>query len=74
MKNKGTYLENESLLQDRYKIKRVFTENELCITYQAFDTLREKLVFVKELYPRSEERRVGKECFRPLRSGGLPDH
>lgn len=44
-------LKKDTVLVDRYVIKEVLGQNGLSITYKAYDTFREKVIALKELYP-----------------------
>jgi len=44
-------LKQGTKLQDRYRIDEVLGNNGVTITYKAFDTFRENVIVVKELFP-----------------------
>lgn len=44
-------LKPNTMLLDRYIVKEVLGQNGLSIIYKAYDTLREKVIALKELYP-----------------------
>lgn len=48
----GNYtLETKAMLQDRYRIDEVLSSNGISITYKAYDTFRDQVIVIKELYP-----------------------
>lgn len=51
-------------LQERYQIKEILGENGFSITYRGYDTLRNKKVLIKELFPSGIVRRVPGENYK----------
>src|SRR3546814_18586490 len=53
-------------------LKEIDNDSLMVALNGASEELRNK--FLRNMSSRSEERRVGKECIRPCRSRGSPDH
>lgn len=67
-------LAEKIMLKDRYRIESMLGSNGLSITYKAFDTFREQIVVIKELYPaaiveRNQNDKVTVSCMKFVHEG-----
>lgn len=61
---KGSAIPVKEKLLERYQIKEILGENGFSITYKGYDTFRDNMVIIKELFPSKIVRRVPGENYK----------